>query len=345
MAVCTQSSFSPPPYSKGSGNAGGVSTQFIPSPIGLASAALLALTRNLTTLANLCVQQELEEISVQAKMGLAMKKVFELAGSAMQIQSEVEGGTAIGSGVMTLGAAAGAAKIGRSDVIQSQEELNGAKNYQNAFEETAPSDLVLNDSQQSPVQGEDEENNQGLEHNCDQQQVDTSPPEEDRVEARQQMSEEDIQQGIEALKKREKFVDEKGKAVEMSEEERDLIRLLKRENSGEFSGLKDSYAEKVKARKEGLERAQGSFANRLNTFTIGTNAGGSAINGVGQAGTGVLKKEQADLQGQETTGKTAMELTQSVMSQMGNNGAKCMNSVEQIDQEMVAISNANQLGA
>jgi len=299
------------------GGTGGIPTHFTPSPLREASDALLKLIALLAKMSVIFITQLSKEIAVAVTTAVALKKVAEAIGDKLFDQSIAEGCTLLATGVLTITAAGIAWKSGLGDVKKSQEDYNGAKNYQKAFEETSPPELVISENPQSA-----EGNPEG---------------------AGQRMSERDIQKGIETLKNRDNFVGEDSKAVEVSKEDKQLIKLLKRDNNGEFEKLKNEYNEKVKSKKESLERLQGIVGNKLNTYTIVTNAVGSAANGAMQAGTAILKKEQSDLQGQETTGKTSLDLSQSIMNQLNAEAGKDMNAIDPLVQEMIGISNANQL--
>ena len=317
MTVCTQ----PPPNSfheaGGAPGTGGVPTRFTPSPIGEASAALFDLIWKMALGAIFFLHQLLKEVLVQAQLGVALKKVYESIGNKMRAESIVVGTMAIFSGAITLMAGFVAWKMGMNEVKQSQEELNGMKNYQKALKETPPADVVLHEGPSA---------------------------EEGQVDVEQRMSEEDMQKAIDAMKKRNTFVDENGKSLNVSKEERDCIRLMKRDHNGEFRQVEDSYDEKIKAQEEKCSRAQGSFGNKLNSMVTITGAFGNAATGAGQAGVADIKKQQSDLQGQETTGRTAMELNQAVMGQMNNEDGKFMNIIDQIAQEFANISSGNHLG-
>ncbi|MGE0197152.1 MAG: hypothetical protein AB7N99_08715 [Simkaniaceae bacterium] len=305
----------------------GSTSHFEVGNAGATSAALLAVMADMLLIALLFGKQMIEQTKSQQTLGVALKNIQEDIGTDLLNSALSEGITQGLSGVMTLAGAAYTYGMQSSEVDAAQEEFNGAKSYKQAFD--------------------------NVEQNATLSDQEMLSPDDQRVQKTH------IDERLNAMKEKTSFVDENGKAVKIAEQgqnadnslnDEKIISLLKQKadatgDASEYNAAKKQMTEQYDAKQEKLMQARSIYANKLSVYTTVPNALGGSVSAVGTGVSGGYKKEQADYQGQETIGNSALNMNQSVESRFQQEVQKDLDAITSIVQEMGAISESNRIAA
>ncbi len=237
-------------------------------------------------------------------------------GQEMFVESLAQGiggiaGSAISLGTMAYGEYS---DPGKADLEQIKEQRKGVQNYKSAL----PEDRIASIDERAGLKADTE--------------LDTGSQEltPDHKEA--------VQDKVDEIKKQKSFVDQNGKALEVSKEDETLLSTLDETQTKELNSALDERLEKLNEQELGA--AKDTAARRQTFATIG-QAIEHISNGIGAVISGFAKEAAAEFRADSQLASTAVQSLMSTMSQMIKTANDALSQAQQTIQNMATISNGN----
>lgn len=219
-------------------------------------------------------------------------------------------GGALSLGMLRLGKANDPSKVELKKIGQEEQ---GVKNYRNALPKA--SNVNVNEIETPAIR----EKNEARKKDQDDRKT-------------------DIEAKLKSIKEKTAFTDNKGKALELDDQDETLIGLMTDQQATELRDALDSHLKTLAKNRKAISRTQSTYLQDISTVSQSV---GQIASGGGNVAAAFAKQAQGKSQADSALSNSAAQGMQSIMAQLLKTANDALQHAEQTIQTFATISNGN----